>query len=560
MSKNWIIRESNLKVQQNLSSALNVPDIIAKVLVNRGIIDVQKAGHFMSAEMTDLHDPFLLKDMQKAVDRIMLAQKNNDKVLIYGDYDVDGVTSSAILHNVLKKMGIVVTNHIPHRMDDGYGLNHEIGDQAVKDGVNLIITVDCGITAFDEVDELNKMGLEIIIIDHHEPSGNKRPNAIAIVDPKQEECRYPFRELAAVGLVAKLAQALTGEISQEVLDLTAIGTVADVVPLIDENRIFVKRGLAGIASTSNKGLNALLEITKLKGKKISPYHVGFVLGPRINASGRMDSAHISLDLFLSQDDESALSLARELDQHNLDRQKMQRDIVAEAFDIIESNEEFLSCKVIVLGKEGWHKGVSGIVASKISDKYYKPAIVISMEGGVGTGSGRSIEGFHLYNALSDCSSALEQFGGHEGAVGLTIMEDKIDSFRELINDVAQKFLEIKKLTPTLFIDGEIGLKDFDLDTAEMIQALEPFGEGNEVPLFCIRNLTVKSNPQIMARETLKFWVTDGNESISAVGFGMAKFKDIVKIGSKVDLAFQISIDDWNKAPTTQLMLKDIKAA
>ena len=560
MSKNWIIREINLEAQQILSRELNIPDLVAQILVNRGIVDVEKAEHFMSAELTDLHDPFLLKDMQEAVDRIMLAKENKDKVLIYGDYDVDGVTSSAILHNVLKKMGIIVTNHIPHRMDDGYGLNHEIGEQALKDGVKLIITVDCGITAFNEVDELNKMGLELIIVDHHEPPDGRCPNALAVVDPKQKECKYPFRELAAVGLVAKLVQALTGEISGEVLDLTAIGTVADVVPLVDENRIFVKRGLAGIACTSNQGLNALLEITKIKGKKISPYHVGFVLGPRINASGRMDSAHTSLDLFLSEDAKSANILAKELDQYNLDRQKMQRDIVAEAFELIESNEDFLNHKVIVLGKEGWHKGVSGIVASKIADKYYKPAIVIALESGVGTASGRSIPGFHLYNVLNECSQCLEQFGGHKGAVGLTIMEDKIDHFRGLINEVADKVLEIKKLTPTLFIDGEIGLKDFNLGTAEMIQTLEPFGEGNAVPVFCSRNLTVKSNPQILARETLKFWVTDGNESISAVGFGMAKFKDIVKIGSKVDLAYQIAIDDWNKAPTTQLMLKDIKVS
>ncbi|HBG62469.1 MAG: single-stranded-DNA-specific exonuclease RecJ [Omnitrophica WOR_2 bacterium GWF2_38_59] len=560
MSKNWIIRETSRAVQEKLSRELNVPAIISQILVNRGIEDTEKAEHFISAEMKDLHDPFLLKDMKKAVDRIMLAKEQNDKVLIYGDYDVDGVTSSAILHNILKKMGITVSNHIPHRMDDGYGLSHDIGEQALEDGVNLIITVDCGITAFDEVDELNKMGLEIIIIDHHEPSGGRRPDAYAVIDPKQEECAYPFRDLAAVGLVAKLAQALTGEISGEVLDLTAIGTVADVVPLVDENRIFVKRGLPQIANTTNKGLKALIEISKINGKKISPYHVGFVLGPRINAAGRMDSAHTSLNLFLSEDEKSALSYARDLDRHNLDRQKMQKDIVAEAFDIIESQEEFLSHKVIVLSKEGWHKGVLGIVASKISDKYYKPTIVISVEGGVGTASGRSIEGFHLYNALDNCSSCLEDFGGHEGAVGLTIMEDNIDSFRALINEVADKVLEIKKLTPTLFIDGEIELADLNLSLAEKIQTLEPFGEGNEVPLFCSRNLIVKSNPQILAKETLKFWVTDGSVAVSAVGFGMSKFKDIVQIGNRVDLAYQISIDDWNKAPTIQLILKDIKSA
>jgi single-stranded-DNA-specific exonuclease len=561
MQKIWQIKDVDPKRQTALSNALNIHPIIAQLLINRDIVDVKDAQTFLSADLSALHDPFLLKDMAKAVQRIQRARKDKERVLVFGDYDVDGVTSSALLNNVLAKMGITVFNHIPHRVHDGYGLNHDIGAVAKQKGVSLLITVDCGISACDEVETLNRLGIEVIVVDHHEASENKLPDALAIINPKQKDCQYPFKELASVGLVAKLAQALLGELSEDALDLVAIGTIADVVPLRGENRIFVKVGLPKITATKNKGLSALLDVAKInKAKKISPFHVGFILGPRINAAGRMNTAHESLDLLLSEESEEAYNLARILDKHNANRQKMQRDIVQEAFEIVEQEVNFKDEKVIVLSKEGWHKGVLGIVASRITDKYYRPAVVISVKDGVGTASARSIDGFHLHDALQDCAGCLENFGGHEGAAGLTILEENIDPFKILINDVAHKTLDSKKLTPVIPIDCEILLSSINMDLAEIIDSMEPFGEGNPSPIFCSRQVSVKSQPAVLGKDTLKFWVADDNISISAVGFGMAKYKALIRPGHKIDLAYQISIDDWNKSPTPQLKLKDIRVS
>lgn len=556
--KNWQVKKADPHLQAVLSDALGVHPIVAQLMINRQIIDVQEAKDFLSADITGLHDPFLLKNMDSAVKRIRQAQQKKERVLVYGDYDVDGVTSSALLNNVLTRMGMDVLHFIPHRVHHGYGLNEEITDYAVKEKVNLLIAVDCGITSVEEVDALQKIGVDVIVIDHHEPGG-RLPQAVAIINPKQKDCPYPFKHLASVGLVVKLTQALLGGLSEDILDLAAIGTVADIVPLRGENRILVKAGLSKITRTKNKGLLALLETAKIKDKKITPFHVGFVLGPRINAAGRMDSAHTSLDLFLSENAEDACGLARTLEKHNTERRRMQSGIVEEALDIVEREVNFKDQKVIVLSKEGWHRGVLGIVASKIADKYYRPTVVISIdEEGIGTASARSINGFHLYNALQSCADYLESFGGHEGAAGLTIREENIDSFRKLINEVAHEVLEAKKLIPALSIDCEIPLASVSLELAQMIEDMEPFGEGNPAPVFCSRNLDVKNPPQILGKDTIKFWVSEGGCTISAVGFGMVKYRGMINPGAKVDLAYQISVDEWNKAPTPQLKLKDIR--
>ncbi|HBR13934.1 MAG TPA: single-stranded-DNA-specific exonuclease RecJ [Candidatus Omnitrophica bacterium] len=558
MHKIWKIKEPNSQLQIKLSDALGIHPIVAQLLINREIFDVKEAEIFLSADISGLVNPFLFKHMDIAVDRIRKAQHNRERVLIFGDYDVDGVTSCVLLYNLLTQMGIEVLTHIPNRMHDGYGLNHEIGDYARHKGVSLLIAVDCGITANREVETLNQLGLDVIIIDHHEPSESGLPKALAIINPKQKDCPYPFKHLASVGLVTKLIQAVLGEFYHEALALAAIGTIADVVPLRGENRILVKFGLPNISKTKNKGLQALLETAKIKDKKISPFHVGFVLGPRINAAGRMDSAHKSLELFLCEDPLQALILAQALEQLNIDRQKMQRDVVQEALEIVEQEVNFKDHKVIVLSKEGWHKGVLGIVASKITEMFYRPSIVISVKDGIGTASARSIDGFHLHDALSHCADFLEDFGGHQGAAGLTIRQENIDTFRSLINEVAQETLEIRRLIPAVSIDCEIPLSAISLELADVVDAMEPFGEGNPTPVFCSRSLTVKSRPQVLGKDTLKFWVSDGKFSISAVGFGMAKYKEMVNLGQTVDLAYEIAIDDWNKAPTPQLKLKDIR--
>jgi single-stranded-DNA-specific exonuclease len=498
--------------------------------------------------------------MDRAVHRIEDAAKAGEKVLIFGDYDVDGVTSSALLRRLLKRLGIDAINYIPHRMDEGYGLNLGIVEYARTHGIHLIITVDCGINAFEPIEAITTAGMDVIVIDHHEPDGDRLPNAFAVIDPKRHDCLYPSKNLSAVGLVAKLAQAILGEIPEEDLDLVAIGTVADVVPLRGENRIFVKKGLPLIEKTTKHGLRALLEVAKISGKKMKPYYIGFILGPRLNAAGRMDSANVSLDLLLCENAFDANALAYSLEAHNLTRQKMQLSVVEEAIAMIEADEVLKAQQILVVYKEGWHKGVLGIVASRIMEKYYRPTFVISVEEGFATGSGRSMEGFHLHEALTNCAAMLENFGGHKRAAGLRMKEENLISFCAAINEFAKGCLGQEKLVPALDIDCEVPLNVLDLEFAAMIESMEPHGEGNPTPVFCTRRLMVKSYPTVMGKDTLKFWVTDGVKSVVAVGFGMGQFKDKVKVGGQIDVAYTLGIDDWNKAPTVQLTLKDIKVS
>lgn len=558
IQKNWEIKNIDFELRMSLSRELDVAPVIAQLLINRNIVDAEEARLFLSTDISGMHDPFLLKGMEEAVKRIEKARNCKEKVLIFGDYDVDGITSVVILYNLLVERGLEVINHIPHRMDDGYGLNHDIAEFARQKGVGLLIAVDCGITAIDAINTFNNLGIDVIIIDHHEPAEAGIPDAVAIINPKQKKCSYPFKDLAAVGLVAKLIHAVSGGMNEDVLNFAALGTIADVVPLRGENRVLVKNGLASINKTKNKGLFALMDSSKIMGKEIKPFHIGFVLGPRINAAGRMDSAHKSLDLFLSNDTKETYAIVRALEGFNLERQKMQRDMAQDAVEIVEREVNFKEHKIIVLSKEGWHKGILGIVASKITEKYYRPTILISVNDGIGTASARSIDGFHLYNALSDCGRYLEAYGGHKGAAGLTIKEDNIDPFRDMINKMAADNLENRKLIPAVCIDCELPFADINMHMVDTINSMEPFGAGNSEPLFCSRSLTVKSAPLVLGKDTLKFWVTDGNTSISAIGFGMAKYKEIVTLGQKIDLAYQLSIDDWNKAPEVQLRLKDIK--
>ena len=559
MQKRWHIKEGNPVLERRLSETLKIHPIIAKLLVSRDIHDIEKAQQFLSAQISELHDPFILKDLKVAVDRIYQAKQNAERVLIFGDYDVDGITSSVILSKLLKGLGLEVVNHIPHRMTDGYGLNMGIVEVAKSQNIKLIIAVDCGTSSHEEIKALKSAGIDVIVIDHHEPPEGERPHALAMVNPKQKTCSYPFKDLASAGLVAKLAQALHGKIEDGILALAAVGTVSDVALLRGENRIFVKHGLSKLHETQNKGILALLEVAKIKGKKVSPFHVGFIIGPRLNAAGRMDTAHVALDLLMTEDSQEALRLAKILDDYNLARQKTQKDIISEAIELVDQEINFSREKVIVLNREGWHKGVLGIVASRLREKYYRPAIVISTKDGVGTASARSIDGFHIQEALEQCSQHLESFGGHKGAAGLTIRLDKIDPFRSLINEVAEKTIGLEDLMPSIAIDSEIPFSNLTLDLVDMIAQMEPFGEGNPEPVFCSRHLMVKSPAVVLGKDTLKFWVTDGQKTLSAVGFGMAEYKPLIKVGQPIDLAYQLTIDDWNKAPTLQLKLKDVKA-
>lgn len=557
LQKTWRLKTPHPKLQAELSNALHIPPIVAQLLVNRGIVSAEDAGIFLSARIADLWDPFLLKGMAQAVTRLRLARERGEKVMIYGDYDVDGVTSTAVLWRALKKFGIDAVKYIPHRMEEGYGLNMEIVPFAKELGITLLVTVDCGITAFEEIAELHREGVDVIVTDHHEPEDGKVPEAVAVIDPKQPACTYPFRDLAGVGVAAKLAHALLGEFPQDDLDLITLGTIADVVPLKGENRIFARHGLPLIMKTKKSGLRALIQTSRSDGKEASPHLVGFVLGPRLNAAGRMGTANTALDLLLSDNDTSSVALASSLEAYNRERQRLQGAVFDAAVAMIEEDQTFAGDNVLVVHGEGWHKGVLGIAASKIADRYGKPAVVISFENGFGVGSARSVEGFHLNEALAHCSPVLEEFGGHKRAAGLRLKQEQVKDLRSRINEFAKDIFQ-EELVPVLEIDVELPLGQASMELLKILGQLEPHGEGNPPPLFATRRLMVKSRPQVLGKDTIKFWVTDGRTTVSAVGFGMGTECAALRMGQAVDIAYSLSIDDWNKAPQPQVLLKDIR--
>lgn len=557
--KKWIIKTPNPRLQVQLSDSLHIHPVVSQLLINRGVKTVKEANDFLTGDFSSLHDPFLLKDMDKAITRLKQAKASKEKVLIFGDYDVDGVTSSAVLAYAFKEFGLDTINHIPHRLRDGYGLNHTIAKTAKEKGVTLLVAVDCGVSAVAEVETLRKEGIDVIVVDHHEPLIDQLPGAVAVIDPKRKDCTYPFGSLAAVALAFKLAQALLGPKYKENLDLVALGTIADVVPLYGENRIFVKLGLALIEKTKNFGLKALIKTARIKGKRITPKFVGFILGPRINAMGRIDSAEKSLQLLLTQDEKEAEEIAQTLETNNRQRQATQSTIIEEALRKVEHEVNFKNDRVIVLSAEGWHRGVVGIVASRIADTFYRPSIVLSIEEGIATGSARSIEGFHLFDALTKCAHLLEDFGGHDHAAGLTLRVENIELFKKEMNAIAMAEIKDDDLAPSVSVDCEIPLSSVNMDLVQKAAQLAPFGEENPEPVFCSRSVIVKSPAVVLSRDTLKFWVTDKKNVYSAVGFGMGSYQPLLEMGKPIDIVYSVSIDDWNKEPAVQLELKDIKA-
>ncbi len=560
MPKKWRLKKPDPDRQAFLVKELHVHPVVAQLLINRNVIDPVEAKAFLFPELGQLLDPFLLKDMGLAVERLRLARERGENVLVYGDYDVDGVTATAVTYRMLRRLGIRSRTYIPHRMEEGYGLNADIISLAKAEAISLIITVDCGITAFDEADALSREGIDLIILDHHEPEGGRIPRAVAVVDPKRPDCGYRCPQLAGVGVAAKFVQAVTGVFPMEDLDIITLGTVADVVALTGENRIFVRAGLPLLTATTKPGLRALIDVARLTGKEMTPFSVGFGLGPRLNAAGRMGSANISLDLLLSDDPGNAMALAQSLESLNRERQSLQAEVVEEAMEIINNDMSYADESVIVVYKEGWHKGVLGIAASKITDKFGRPSVVISVQDGLGVGSARSVPGFFLNDAFAHCAALLESFGGHQRAAGLKLRLDRIADFRLKVNLFARDVSAVKDLTPVLDIDAEMALPQVTMDIVRTVEALAPYGEGNPVPVFATRRLMVKSRPQVMGKDTIKFWVTDGRGSFSVVGFGMGSDCSELRMGHAVDIAYTLGIDDWNKAPQVQLMLKDIRPA
>ena len=560
MHKVWKFKEPDIELKNALADQLGCSSLFAQLLIHRGISDAGEAKKFLANRLEDLYNPILMADMDKAVERLRRAIDKKETIFIATDFDVDGVTSCAILETELKRLGAHVEHYVPHRVKDGYGLNAEAVALAKKAGAKVFLSLDCGITSVREMQSLKTAHIDGIIVDHHEPPETELPIAYAILNPKQKRCAYPFKELAGVGLVYKLIQALQPADAAAYLDLVALGTVADVVPLRGENRIFVKHGLDALNRTERQGLRSLMDAAGIKEKKVSTHAISFILAPRLNASGRIDSANTSLNLLLTKDEEEADQLAQDLNDNNRQRQRIEEQVMQEAMDLIEKEINFKDDYIIVLSKDDWHPGVLGIVASKIVDRFYRPTVVISLKDDVGRGSARSIHNFHIYEALRQCEAFLKEFGGHKYAAGLTIDRKNIKEFKKVLNEITRLNFKEESLSPVLETDAQIPLSLINEELVASIDQLSPFGEGNLRPVFISRGLQVKSRPILVGKNSLKFWVSDGDLTFEAIGFGMSDYYEMTDNAGRLDLAYCLGWDNWNPHNLIQLEIKDMKVA
>lgn len=558
MNKKWECYNNNIEEVQKIAKNFNVSNLLATILSNKNISSENEIEKFLNPTRNDFYDPFLMPDMKIAVDRILEAMSKKEKIIIYGDYDVDGITSITVLKQFLEDRGIEVGQYIPNRLNEGYGLNKKAIEEIVKQKYTLMITVDCGISGVEEVEYANSLGIETIITDHHE-QGEEIPKALAVVDAKRKDNKYPFNQLAGVGVVFKLIQALGICLGLEekeylkYLDLVCVGTISDIVPLVDENRVIAKLGLKLVQVTKNIGLKTLLDTVGYK--KIDSITISFGVAPRINACGRMGFQNEALDLFLTKSEKEAKEISDRLNEYNRERQDTEKKIFSEALQKIEKSEKDKPC--IILGSENWHHGVIGIVASKVTDMYFKPSILICFEDGIGKGSGRSVPGFDLHEALSKCDKYVEKFGGHSMAIGITVTQDNFNKFKEEFEEYT-KNSDIDKIVPIIYIDQEVTLKDINLKAAKELQLLEPFGEGNKMPLFLYKNLRIDSIRALSEGKHLKLTLKDDNYIIDAIGFNMGALANEYLIGDKIDVVGTLEINSFNNVEKIQINLKDVR--
>jgi single-stranded-DNA-specific exonuclease len=553
------------KIVDEIATELAVPPIMARILLNRQIDSFEKAHTFFRPDLENLYDPFLMKDMDKGVERLHRALLNGENILVYGDYDVDGVCSASLLYLVLSRMvGPKVSYYIPDRITEGYGLSDKSIKEAAENGVNLIVTVDCGVTAIEEVQLANDLGMDTVVCDHHQPA-EQLPAAVAVLDPKLPDSNYPFEELAGVGVAFKLLQGLYKKLDlpeaelDEFLDLVAIGSCADIVPLIDENRILVRHGLDKINYNPRYGVRALLESSGLSNREVTAGLIVFVLAPRINAVGRLGDARRAVQLFNSQSLQQARTFARELEKENRARRDIDEITFKDAQSIVENRLNPNEDKAFVLYKEDWHPGVIGIVASRIVEKFYRPTIMITVMDGIGKGSARSIANFNIYQAIKECSHLLSGFGGHKYAAGLTINQDMIPEFVKCFKKAAEKDIQLEDLIPNIRIDGEIELQQFTPRFIRLLKLLGPFGPMNMRPVFMSRNLKIIGNPSIVGQNHLKLKLEQEGSVFDAIGFNMGDYlAKIEKNDGIVDCVYGIEENRWNGKTQIQLRLKDIR--
>jgi single-stranded-DNA-specific exonuclease len=560
----WIFSPPDITISRFLAQSLDIPIFVSDILVQRGLTDIDDVRQFMQPSLDQLHDPFLMNDMDKAVNRISQALRHQEKILICGDYDVDGITSVALLKFCLPSLGAEVFTYLPNRFEDGYGFHALSVDYAKSLGVTLLITVDCGITANDTVEYANKSGIDVIITDHHEPSG-QGPNAYATLNPKREDSTYPDKNLAGIGVAFKFVQALIQEEIlqiplQPLLELVALGTVADVVHLTGENRVFVHFGLESLSHTSHVGLKALMKVAGVAhGRQINPVAIGFQLGPRINAVGRLGTPTQALNLLLTKSPTDADRLAEHLNLLNQQRQLIEEKILNHAKDQI-AKMDLENMNFIVVSGEDWHEGVIGIVASKISEMYYRPSCIISINDGVGKGSGRSIPCFNLFECLQEVSELLIEFGGHQIAAGFRIDPSQIDAFRISCSQIAQNRLSAEDLIPKIEIDAETRMGDLDFRSVKALEKLTPFGLGNPKPRLLLRNLRTRFEPRQVGADGnhLKLVFVKDQRTISAIAFNFGRFAREIASTKELDVIATPEINEWNGRETIQLNVHDIK--
>jgi single-stranded-DNA-specific exonuclease len=555
-------------VVARLSHELRVSPVTARLLSIRGLDDPLSARRFLFPSLDDLLDPQLLTDLPAAVDRILRAIENNERIAIHGDYDVDGVTSTVILRRALELLGADVTHFIPERLRDGYGLQPASLDRLHALGVVLVISVDCGIRGIEAAARARALGLDLIITDHHEPD-TELPQALAVINPKRHDCPYPDKNLAGVGVALKLVQGLcirTGHTSwlPAFVKVAAIGTLADVVPLTGENRVIAKLGLEMLSKGPHKvGLRSLLDVCGLIGKEIDSYHIGFVLAPRVNAAGRMSSPDIAARLLLASDEamrDEARGLAQQLDTENIRRQQEEADIVTAARKAVETDLEIGSRTVIVVAGEGWHRGVIGIVASKLVDAFHRPAIVISTDGDVAHGSCRSIPSFNMLGALESCGDVMSKFGGHKQAAGLTMASSRVRELRARVNDYADGCLQPDDLRPRIWIDGALGFKSIDEQIASELTSLAPFGAGNPRPIFRASGVEIVDGPRRLKERHLKMAFRQDGRVMRGIAWRASEREGFVtEHRTAIDLAFSLEQDTWEGERYLQLSIADFKA-
>ena len=589
--KNWIIRSVETTDTAHkislIASALGINPIVAKLLYTRGYTDEASAKSFIYMESEMLSNPFKMKDIENGIARIKAAVDNGEKITVYGDYDVDGVTAVCTLYLYLKSLGAKVDYYIPSRAGEGYGVSVAAIEAIKGNGTSLIITVDTGITATEEVKYAKGIGIDFVITDHHE-CRTDLPEAVAVINPHRPDCEYPFKELAGVGVVFKLIcayeervfsisrTAAAQKIFSKYADLVAIGTIADVMPIKEENRIIVRYGLSMIENTGRTGLSALIEasssklesqrISKKKKVKITSGYIGYTIAPRINAAGRIKNATLAVELFLEENWDNAIRIAEELCQINKERQAEENKIINEAYEKM-AGYDIDNNPVIVLDADTWHHGVIGIVSSRITEKYSRPSILVSFEGNesptpsledVGKGSGRSIKGMNLVDALCYCGEHLVKFGGHELAAGLSVTRAELPTFIAKINEYARNNLTAEDLIPTVEADCTVNFSDVTLALAKSIRMLEPYGVGNPVPVFVLRDVTVAEINGISDNKHTKLTVTDGVHTLSAIYFSNPPSNLGIYVGDKIDLLFNIDINEWGGRESVQLIAKDHK--